>query len=246
MALLVDGDINGLDELREWDSGVLEVAHGEGIDLGAKLRRAQAEVEEEIEAFLRDQERGALRQVVVDRGLRHWHALKTLEAVYRDAYFNQLNDRYGEKWKHYFALSGRQAQRYFEAGVAIVYEPLRRPAWVEIVIGEGSLPPASYRIQATAVDGRGRESAPCPVQVAAAALPHELRVRLPFAPEGAAGWNVYASAGDGAPGLQNAAPLGLEEEWVMPLQGPVTGRPAGEGQSADEVIRSGGYILLRG
>lgn len=246
MALLVDGDINGLDELREWDSGVLEVAHGEGIDLASKLRRAQAELEEEIEAFLRDQERGTLVQVVVDRGLRHWHALKTLEAVYRDAYFNQLNDRYGEKWKHYLELSDRQAKRYFEAGVAIVYAPLRRPAWVEIVIGDGESPPASYRIQATAVDGQGRESAPCPVQVAAAAMPHELRVRLPYAPEGAVGWNVYAGTGDAAPGLQNAAPMGLEEEWALPAAGLASGRPAGEGQAAEEVIRAGGYVLLRG
>lgn len=246
MALLVDGDINGLDELRGWDSGVLEVAHGEGIDLGSKLQRAQAEVEEEIEAFLRDQDRGALPQVVVDRGLRHWHALKTLEAVYRDAYFNQLNDRYGEKWKHYNELSGRQAKKYFDAGVAIAYEPLRRPAWAEAEIEDGPAPPASYRIQATVVDGQGRESAPSPVQVIAAALPHILRVRLPYAPEGAAGWNVYVSADDTAPGLQNATPMGLEEAWELPAEGVKSGRPAGEGQAADEVIRAGGFILLRG
>lgn len=246
MALLVDGDINGLDELKEWDSGVLEVAHGEGIDLGSKLRRAQAEVEEEIEAFLRDQERGALSQVVVDRGLRHWHALKTLEAVYRDAYFNQLNDRYGEKWKHYYELSGGQAKKYFDAGVAITYEPLRRPVWVEAEIEDGPTAPGSYRIQATVVDGQGRESSPCPVQVVAAALPHRLRVRLPYAPEGAAGWNVYVSGADTAPGLQNAAPMGLEEAWELPPEGVASGRPAGEGQAADEVIRAGGFILLRG
>lgn len=246
MALLADGDINGLDELKEWDSGVLEVAHGEGIDLGAKLRRAQAEVEEEIEKFLRDQERGALPQVVIDRGLRHWHALKTLEAVYRDAYFNQLNDRYGEKWKHYYELSERQARRYFDSGIAIAYEPLRRPAWVEAEIEDGLNPPATYRIQATAVDGRGVESAPCPVQVEGTALPHSLRLRLPYAPAGAAGWNVYISATDGTPGLQNNSPLGLDEEWMLPVEGVVTGRPAGEGQAADEVIRAGGFVLLRG
>lgn len=246
MALLVDGDINGLDELKEWDSGVLDVAHGEGIDLGAKLRRAQAEVEEEIEKFLRDQERGALGQVVIDRGLKHWHALKTLEAVYRDAYFNQLNDRYGAKWKHYLELAEKQAGRYFDAGVGIVAAPLRRPAWVEIRVEDGAMPAASYRIQATAVDAEGRESAPCPVQVAGSPLPHTLVASLPYPPEGAAGWNVYAGR-DGEPiGLQNTSPLGLEEEWSLPLTGVRSGRPPGEGQTADEVIRTGGSVLLRG
>ncbi len=246
MALLVDGDINGLEELREWDSGVLEVAHGEGIDLASKLRRAQAEVEEEIERFLREQERGTVEQVVIDRGLRHWHALQTLEAVYRDAYFNQLNDRYGAKWKHYCDLAQRQAKRYFDAGVAIASQPLRRPARVEVEIGDGLQPANSYRIQATVVDGQGRESAPCPVQVAGSPLPHSLRVRLPFGPEGATGWNVYVSGSEGVPGLQNADPLPLGQEWELPAEGVRSGRPAGEGQAADEVIRAGGSLLLRG
>jgi hypothetical protein len=246
MALLVDGDINSLDDLKEWDSGVLDVAHGEGIDLGAKLRRAQAEVEEEIERFLRDQERGTLAQVVIDRGLKHWHALKTLEALYRDAYFNQLNDRYGAKWKHYLELADRQAGRYFDAGVAIVEAPLRRPAWVAVRLEDGPLAPASYRIQATAVDAQGRESAPCPVQVEGSPLPHSLLVSLPYAPEGAVGWNIYVSSDDGPTALQNQVPLGLEEEWTLPLTGVGPGRPPSEGQPADEVVRAGGSLLLRG
>ncbi len=166
MALLVDGDINSLDDLREWDNGILDTADGERIDLNAKLRRAQAEVEEEIERFLRAQERGSLNQVVIDRALRHWHALKTLEATYRDAYFNQLNDRYGEKWKHYLKLAEQQQGRYFEAGVAIALRPLRRPAGMEVTFADGALGPATYRLAATAVDALGNESAPSPVQVA--------------------------------------------------------------------------------
>lgn len=246
MALLVDGEVNSLDDLREWDSGVLDVAHGEGIDLKTKLRRAQAEVEEEIERFLRDQGRGALAQVVIDRGLKHWHALKALEALYRDAYFNQLNDRYGAKWKHYLGLAERQAEGYFAAGVGIVWTPLRRPAWVEVRLEDGAVAPASYRIQATVVGSQGRESAPSPVQVVGSRLPHSLAARLPYAPEGAAGWNLYASAEEGETRLQNAEPLKLEEEWILPPAGVRTGRPPGEGQEAEEVVRAGGSVLLRG
>lgn len=246
MALLVDGDINSLDDLREWDSGILDTADGERIDLNAKLRRAQAEVEEEIERFLRDQERGALWQVAIDRALRHWHALKTLEATYRDAYFNQLNDRYGEKWKHYLALADRQQQRYFESGVAIVLQPLRRPAGVDAEFGDGGLPPATYRFQATAVDAMGRESAPSPVQVFSSPVPHSLTVRVPYLPEGAAGWNLYAGLPEEALALQNDQPLGPSEAWTPGAGGLRSGRPPGDGQAPDEVIRAGGAILLRG
>ena len=56
MALLVDGDVNHIEDLKEWDTSVLDVANGEGIDLSAKLRLAAKEMEEEIESFLRWQE----------------------------------------------------------------------------------------------------------------------------------------------------------------------------------------------
>jgi hypothetical protein len=246
MALLVDGQINGLEDLREWDSGILDVADGERIDLGAKLRRAQAEIEEEVERFLRDQERGMITQVVADRGLRHWHALKTLEAVYRDAYFNQLNDRYGEKWKHYLELAEKQASRYFDAGVAIVYAPLRRPPQVTAVAGDGELPPATYRVVATVVDSQGRESAPSEEVVVSQPAPHSFVARLPYAPEGATGWSIYVGFSDGEPALQNETPLGLQEAWSLTAAGLRTGRPPGEGQAPDEVIRRSGSILLRG
>lgn len=246
MALLVDGDINTLDDLREWDSGILETADGERIDLNAKLRRAQAEVEEEIERFLREQERGALGQVVIDRALRHWHALKTLEATYRDAYFNQLNDRYGEKWKHYLKLAEQQQARYFDSGVAIVLQPLRRPAGVEATLAEGSLAPATYRVLATAVDALGRESAPSPVTVATSPVPHSLAVRVPYLPDGAAGWNLYAGYAEGPLALQNEIPLRPDDTWMAGAGGLRSGRPPGEGQPADEVIRAGGSVLLRG
>lgn len=246
MALLVDGEINSLEDLREWDSGILDTADGERIDLNAKLRRAQAEVEEEIERFLWDQGRGSIEQVVIDRALRHWHALKTLEATYRDAYFNQLNDRYGEKWKHYLTLAERQAERYFEAGVAIVAQPLRRPTGLDVVIGDGELAPATYRLQVTAVSPTGQESAPSAVHVATSVVPHSLTVRMPFLPEGAAGWNVYAGLGDGELALQNDTPLGPTDAWVCGPGGVRSGRPPGEGQAAEQIVRADGSMLLRG
>ncbi len=242
MALLVDGDINRIEDLREWDTTILEVANGEGIDLEAKLRLAAKELEEEVEGFLRWQERGQLGQVAVSTPLQRWHALATLEAVYRDAYFSQLNDRYGARWKHYAELAAAQERRYFDIGVATVSQPVRRPEKLEAAVGEGLAPAATYWLQATVLDAAGRESAPGPVEVVSSPLPHSLTVRLAYAPAGATHWNVFVSFTDEPGALQNAAPLAVAESWTLPAEGIVAGRPPGSGQEADGMVtRAGQY-----
>lgn len=242
MALLVDGDINRIEDLREWDTTILEVANGEGIELEAKLRLAAKEIEEEVEGFLRWQERGQLGQVRVSTALQRWHALATLEAVYRDAYFSQLNDRYGARWKHYAELAAAQEKRYFDLGVATVSLPVRRPEVLEATVGEGTMPAATYWIQATVLDAAGRESAPGAVVVVSSPLPHSLTARLAYAPSGATHWNVFASQTEGAAALQNATPLAVTEDWTLPAEGLVAGRPPGDGQAADGLVTRGGQL----
>lgn len=242
MALLVDGDINRIEDLKEWDTTVLEVANGEGIDLEAKLRLAAKEIEEEVESFLKWQERGQLGQVQVSTPLQRWHVLLTLGAVYRDAYFSQLNDRYGARWKHYTELAAAQERRYFDIGVATVSQPVRRPERLEAVLGDGTAPAATYWMQATVLDASGRESAPGPLVMVSSPLPHGLTVRLPYAPAGATHWNLFATQNDSSPGLQNGAPLAVSESWTLPGTGIVPGRPAGSGQSADGTVTRGGQL----
>ena len=93
---------------------------------------------------------------------------KTLEAVYRDAYFSQLNDRYGQRWHHYEALAAEQRRRYFEGGLRMVSRPVRRPSHVSAEIAEGLTSAATYWLTATFLDAEGRESAP---SAAVAAIP---------------------------------------------------------------------------
>jgi hypothetical protein len=242
MALLVDGDINRIEDLREWDTTVLEVANGEGIDLEAKLRLAAKEIEEEVESFLKWQERGQVGQVQVSTPLKRWHALVTLSAVYRDAYFSQLNDRYGERWKHYTELAAAQERRYFDIGVATVSAPVRRPERLETALSDGSAAAATYWMQATVVDAAGRESAPGRLVMVSSPLPHGLTAWLPYTPAGATHWNVYVTQSDGAPGLQNATPMAVSESWTLPATGIAVGRPAGDGQAADGVVTRGGQF----
>ncbi len=233
MALLVDGDLNRVEELKDWDTTVLDVANSEGIDLPAKLRLAWKEIEEEVQGFLLWQEAGELGQALVDQAMRKWHALMTLEAVYRDAYFSQLNDRYEKRWKHYAELAAAQERRYFQLGVATVSKPVRRPERVVVTFGEGTAPAATYWVRATHLDEAGRESAASEVQMVSSPLPHSMTVGLAYAPAGVTHWNVYVGLESGSMSLQNAAPMVAGGLWVLPESGVRSGRPPGDGQAAD-------------
>ena len=62
--------------------------------------------------------------MVVTEPMRQWHIHKTLVLIYRDAYNNQLNDRYQGKWAEYEALAKASAQTYFQIGVGLVADPV--------------------------------------------------------------------------------------------------------------------------
>ncbi|MGJ5817881.1 hypothetical protein [Paludibaculum fermentans] len=245
MALMVDGNYSEIDDLRAEDSKLPDVTNGEGIDPQEKLDLAAREIQVEVEAFLSWEERGRVEQVMASAGLKRWHVLKTLEAVYRDAYFSQLNDRYGQKWKHYLALAAEQRQRYFEAGVQMVTHPVRRPFRVCAEGLDGLHPAATYWLKATVLDAEGRESAPSGEVVLTSPVPHSMQATLMFPLENATHWNLYAGAEETSLGLQNAEPMPVSETWVLPASGLVSGRPPGDGQPVDfTVVRSG--LLRRG
>src|SRR5882757_6548346 len=103
MALYTDGPISSIEELTARDSQLLSVASTEGIDLTQKIALAQDELGLELCGMLTAT--GSLLQdvwtsptgvqnIVVTPALKLWHALRTLELVYCDAYHNELNDRY--------------------------------------------------------------------------------------------------------------------------------------------------------
>ncbi len=237
MALLVDGSVSQIEDLKAYDSGVLGVASGESIDVNSKLDVALAEIAEEVEDFLRCEDRGRLEQVRVSLALRRWHTLKTLEAIYRDAYFSQLNDRYGERWKHYQKLAADEQRRAFECGIELVLNPVNRPQSVTVTIGDGTLAASTYWVQATVLDATGRESAPSPVQVASSAVPHSLSVALPYATDGIAYWNVFAGTAEDEMARQNATPLAVNAAWVLSTGTLTPGAPPSTGQAADIIVR---------
>ncbi len=238
MALLVDGGITTIAVLKEHDTGVFETAAGEGIDLGSKLRLAEAEIRADVERFLARMGRGSLARVAATDSMRLWHAWKTLEAVYRDAYFSQLNDRYGARWKHYKAMAADQRGLVLEEGIGLVGSPIGRPIKPTVSLEAGLTPPGGYNVRVSALNTQGEESEASESVAVTSDSGFMLRITMDWLPSGASGWLVYAGPSEKEPGLQTTSPVNSGGEFV--LNGPLaSGRPPGRGQEATEwVLRS--------
>src|SRR5439155_8673064 len=89
-----------------------------------------------------------LENVVVTAALRLWLIFHTLEIVYRDAYHNQLNDRYKAKWDEYKDLSTFASGLLFQIGIGTVVDPIPQAAHPLLNLVSGSLTPATYFVQA--------------------------------------------------------------------------------------------------
>ena len=133
--LLTDGNPNDTVALTVYETEILSVAATEGINLDQKLTLATEEISEVVLQFLLDHTRMVdplpnqrrtigVSDVVVSAQMTRWQALHTLALVYRDAFNNQLNDRYLAKWREYQALSKDGAVRTLSYGIGIVSNPI--------------------------------------------------------------------------------------------------------------------------
>jgi len=158
MALFTDGAINETIDLQNYENRILDVASAEGIDLAGKIALAQDEIASELMMFLLKRlpfvesqwlPQPATRQqigvsdVAVTGPLRQWHVHQTLALVYRDAYNNQLNDRYQGKWNEYEALAKTSSKNYLRIGVGLVAGPIPKasPPILSTVAGNGLAQP---------------------------------------------------------------------------------------------------------
>jgi hypothetical protein len=235
MGLLVDGNVVGIDDLRLHDSSLLDMTSLEGIDLTSKCIVARREIEERLRSVLRREEPAKMldvSQVVVTEGLRRWIAFRTLELVYQDAHFSQLNDRYGARWKQYSQLSRVAESEYVNAGIGLTTSQLRKPAAPEVTLGLGSLAPGTYFIQTTWVNSLGGESEPGPSTFVTTNGSQSLSVEARGDFLNATGWQIYAGQNEDALWRQNASPLPLNANWEM-AGGILTPGPGADcGQSA--------------
>jgi hypothetical protein len=156
-----------------------------------------------------------LDDVVVTDALQQWHILATLALVYRDAYYNQLNDRYQGKWDEYQQLAKASSQMYFQLGVGVVADPIPMAPTPELSSVAGTAAEETFYAVATWVSVAGQEGAPSASATLTTAAGQVLVVTIPDPPPIAVGWNVYIGLSPGTLTLQNGSPLALGSSWTM-------------------------------
>lgn len=239
MSLFTDGNPTGVEDLRTYESSILDVAGQEGIDLEAKLALAAAEIGDVILTFLTSlgpvylqaqRRRAGLKPVVVTTALRRWHAMKALEMVYRDAFGSQLNERYGQKVIEYGTASKRSQDLFFTVGVAMASRPVEK-AGTPLVSGDNAAAPA-VTVQVTLVNQTGDEGAPSDPLTAGLTGSTQIRAAAASDPT-ITGWNIYAGTTAATVTRQNSAPLPMATPWSFSGVLSSGGAAAGTGQPAE-------------
>ncbi|MGA2598955.1 MAG: hypothetical protein ABSH09_18425 [Bryobacteraceae bacterium] len=255
MALLTDGLLNTSGALQQYENAILGVAATEEIDVTAKASLAQEEIATHLHLFL---DRSALhsreflvrrhvdvRDIVVTRPLKRWHAYRTLAMIYRDAYNNQLNDRYQGKWTEYETLAAGAEQVFYRAGAGIVQNPVPRasePLLTTIPLGVSGI---SYYVRISWINAFRQEGCASEIQQATTSDGSAMVVASAEGPEGIDSWNVYAGSGPESVQLQNATPIPIAGTWILPPNGLISGKAPGDGQTPEWWIVDR-HVLPRG
>ncbi len=264
MPLFTDGPPASIEDLKRYDSSAEELAHDAGIDLDAKLGIGAEEVGQEILEFLLFQasagytgsaiwnpalgtqaRRGrGIGDVVVTPAVTRWHALKTLEAVYRDGYGSDVTERFRRKLDEYTKLARRAAESAFTAGIGLSAEPVAKAPLPTVVQNSSPADRTDCTIRVTWVRASGREGAPSDAWDAALGAGDVISLG-DSAPAGVTGWNLYASPRDGAPGLQNDTPLLIGERWMFLAQALKQGKAPVDYELPDYLVVDR-HVLPRG
>ena len=255
MALFSDGPPSIIEDLTQQDSFLLAVSGVEGIDVTAKLQLAYNEVTIEVNAIFNREASiysPVLGQAPLDTAnlsvtpaLKLWHSFKSLELFYRDAYFNQLNDRYKAKWAEYQTLSSYARGRFIDTGAGLVIDPLPQPGAPITSFQPSTQAGGTAYISVTFLNAESQESSPAAVTESDIPDLNVLEISAPTWPSNATGWNVYTGLTPAALTLQNTSPLVLGDSWQLVLPGTQTGQAPGTGQAPD-VTRDLPRRIMRG
>jgi hypothetical protein len=252
--LLTDGCLNDTEALRVYESAVLDVANLEVIDLVVKLRLAQDEIVEDVLDILLSHSTDftalsrrmkGVSDVVVTPQLKRWQAVHTLEVFYRDAFNNQLNDRYQAKSQEYQELSRVARLHTVRFGIGLVNTPIPQADLPQVTFTSGSPPAAVFYIQVSWISAAGQEGAPSKLTAIETADGQVPVIQAVNPPPGAVGFNVYVSLTAVGLQLQNSSPVAVGGSLTLNQTGPLTGRAPGDGQVPDLYV-TGGSNLIRG
>src|SRR5262249_12033982 len=151
--------------------------------------------------------------------LRLWLIFHTLEIVYRDAFHNQLNDRYKAKWEEYKELSSFASGLLYQIGIGTVVDPIPQADHPVLTLLAGLLAPGKYFVQVAWRNANGEEGSPSELTALVVTNGSALQAQAVNPPANAVTWNVYAGSTPDTLFLQNAKPLAPTSVWSAP--GPV-------------------------
>src|SRR5260370_10911245 len=212
--LFTDNPAIAIEDLANYETALLDTAHTEGINLTVKILLATIEVGLQLQSQYTplgltgtNLNSGlTLMNIVVTPPLRLWLIFHTLELVYRDAYFSQLNDRYLAKWNEDKELSVSAATLLFQIGVGTVADPIPQAVHPVLSLGAVALAPAKYFIEVSWKNASGQEGGPSETTALDVPAGRTPPGRAGQPPPIAGSWNVYGGVTPDALFLQNASP----------------------------------------
>lgn len=254
MALFSDGPPAQIGDLTQLDSQLVTVANVEGIDVNGKLCVAYEAVGIELCELLDRMHpaqgwpwvtvQSSITTVVVTTPLLLWHAYRTLESVYADAYDSQLNDRYAGKEQRFHEQAQDAKDKLIETGVGVVGLPVAKAMTPVVVASAGALADATYYVTMSWVNSQGEQGASAAV-ASFATVSSSLQVQPGTEPANATGWNVFVGLSPSTMVIQNGELLAPSAVWAQPNLLLTSGQMPGNGQKPDST-RPLPRVLLRG
>jgi hypothetical protein len=254
MGLFTDG-IATIEDLAGQDSAILSTAQTENIDLSQKLALAQQDLGIEITTLLQRsntydwqfwlQPDPQLNNIVVTPPLQLWHVFHTLNLVYQDVYFNQLNDRYKGKRDQFQQLGQWAMEKLIQTGLGIASDPLPQAAPPGLTSVSGGQPSMTYYTAASWINVEGEEGQTSNPSCLAVADGNALVAQPVNPPSNATMWNAYVGLSTTTLTLQNDLPMALDQVWVQAA--PVS--PNGRGPCSGQVpnyLRALPRVIQRG
>jgi hypothetical protein len=239
MALFTDGLISSMDELAAYDSQLLDIASEEGINVTQKMALAQEQIGLDLVSMLASLKSADwplwlvrephLGQIVVTPALKVWHIYRSLEMVYSDAYYDQLNDRYGAKRDQFQQSAQMAREKLIQIGVGVVLNPIPQAITPQLIAITGSLPDATYYATMAWVNQAGQEGASA-VPDAIATVSSAFEVQPVAAPAHAVGWNAYVGTAPDSMVIQNTTLIASNQAWQQLAAPATTGAAPGNGQ----------------
>jgi hypothetical protein len=251
MSLFTDGPISSIEDLRAQDSQLLDVAVVEDINLTSKISLAQGEIGLELVTLLgrlkfADQPYfiAGLANVVVTPALTLWHTYRALTMTYRDAYFNQLSDRYAAKRDQFRQLATWSAEQLVQNGIGLAMRPVSQAATPTVITIQGGLPDGIYYVTTSWINERAEEGASA-ITVVASLAASTIQVDAGPPPNNGIGWNVYVGTSPDSMVLQNSSQVSPGQIWLQPPVLIQRGRTPGTGQQPD-YFQTAPRVIQRG